>query len=60
MITLAYDETTGFESIQKDPIKKIVTDISFNLFITNPIQFIEAILHIWCYNFFGFIFNINF
>ena len=37
------------EMINKNPIKKIVLDIFFNLFLSNPVQFIEKILDIWCF-----------
>ena len=37
------------EMINKNPIKKIVIEIAFNLFCSNPIQFIEKILEIWCF-----------
>jgi hypothetical protein len=38
----------GLESTKKNPIKKLVTEISINLFYINPIEFMEAILEIWC------------
>ena len=40
----------GMESIKKDSVKSIVRDLSFILFITNPIEFLEAIIDIWCSN----------
>ena len=35
------------EDINKQPINKIIIEIALNLFITNPIEFIENILLIW-------------
>ena len=35
--------------INKQPIKAIVRDIAFNLFITNPIEFFENIIILWCH-----------
>ena len=37
------------KEINKQPIKMIVREIAFNLFITNPIEFIENIITLWCY-----------
>ena len=36
--------------INKNPIKKIVKNIGINLFKSNPIDFIETLLNIWCFN----------
>ena len=44
------EQIEGLESTMGDPIKKIVTEISFNLFYINPIEFMETILDIWCHN----------
>ena len=41
-------QTEGLESIKKNPIKKIVTEISINLFYINPIEFLETVLELWC------------
>ena len=41
----------GLESIKKDSVKSIVRDLSFILFITNPIEFLETIIDIWCFNY---------
>ena len=41
----------GMESIKKDTVKSIVRDLSFILFITNPIEFLETIIDIWCSNY---------
>ena len=43
------DIKQGFLSIKKDPIKNIVTDIGLNLFLINPIEFLQTIIKIWCY-----------
>jgi len=37
------------DMIYKNPIKKIIIEIAFNLFCSNPSQFIEKILEIWCF-----------
>ena len=44
------DIKDGLESIKKNPIKRIVRDIVFNLFLTNSIEFIETIIRIWCFS----------
>ena len=44
------DVYEGLESIRKKPLKKIVRDIAFNLFLTNPIEFMQTIIRIWCYS----------
>ena len=44
------DIKDGLESIKKNPIKRIVRDIVFNLFLTNSIEFIEKIIRIWCFS----------
>jgi len=43
------DIKQGFESIKKDPIKNIVNEISLNLFLINPIEFMQTLIKIWCY-----------
>ena len=43
------DIEQGIESIKKDPIKNIVREISLNLFIINPIEFMQTLIKIWCY-----------
>ena len=35
--------------INRQPIKLIVREIAFNLFIVNPIEFIENIIILWCH-----------
>ena len=37
------------KEINSHPIKLVVREIAFNLFITNPIEFIENIIKLWCY-----------
>ena len=37
------------DMINRNPIKKVVREIAFNLFCSNSIQFIEKILDIWCF-----------
>ena len=37
------------ELTKKNPIKKVVIEIAFNLFLSNSIQFIEKILDLWCF-----------
>ena len=37
------------DMINKNPIKKVILEIAFNLFYSNPSQFIEKILDIWCF-----------
>jgi hypothetical protein len=37
------------EMINKNPIKKIIIEIAFNLFCSNSIRFIEKVLDIWCF-----------
>ena len=36
------------QEINKQPIKLVVREIAFNLFITNPTEFIENIIKLWC------------
>ena len=43
------DIKQGLNIIKKDPIKKIVKEISLNLFLTNPIEFLQTLIKIWCY-----------
>ena len=43
------DIKQGFDSIKKDPIKNIVNEISLNLFLLNPIEFLQTLIKIWCY-----------
>ena len=35
--------------INNQPVKKLIREIAFNLFITNPIEFIENIIMLWCH-----------
>ena len=44
------DITNGLESVKKKPLKKIVREIAFNLFLTNPLEFMETIIRIWCFS----------
>ena len=37
------------EAIKKNPIKKVLIEIAFNLFLSNSIQFFEKILDLWCF-----------
>ena len=37
------------QEINGQPIKLVVREIAFNLFITNPVEFIENIIKLWCY-----------
>ena len=37
------------KEINKQPIKILVREIAFNLFITNPIEFFENIIILWCH-----------
>jgi hypothetical protein len=39
----------AMEMIKNNTVKKIVLDITYNLFISNPIFFIEKLLDIWCF-----------
>ena len=43
------DIKQGLNAIKKDPIKNIVKEISLNLFLTNPIEFLQTLIQIWCY-----------
>ena len=43
------DIKQGFYSIKNDPIKKLVIEISFNLFLISPIEFLQTLIKIWCY-----------
>ena len=43
------DIKQGLNSIKKDPIKNIVKEISLNLFLTSPIEFLQTLLKIWCF-----------
>ena len=38
------------EMINRNPIKKLIIEIAFNLFSSNSIQFMEKILDIWCFD----------
>jgi len=42
------DVEEGLEYINRDQIKSIITEIAFNLFTTNPIQFLQTLIEIWC------------
>ena len=44
------DIKEGLEYAKKKPLKKIVRDIAFNLFITNPIEFMQTLIKIWCFS----------
>ena len=44
------DIKEGLEAIKSDPLKKIVIEISSDLFITSPIEFMETLLTIWNFN----------
>ena len=37
------------ELTKLNPIKKVVIEIAFNLFLSNSIQFMEKILDLWCF-----------
>ena len=37
------------EAIKKNPIKNVIIEIAFNLFLSNSTQFIEKILDLWCF-----------
>ena len=37
------------EGIKKNPIKSVIIEIAFNLFLANSSQFIEKILDLWCF-----------
>ena len=37
------------DAINKNPIKQVIIDIAFNLFYSNPNEFMEKILDIWCF-----------
>ena len=37
------------KEINEHPIKLVVREIAFNLFITNPTEFIENVIKLWCY-----------
>ena len=37
------------ENIRKNPIKNVIIEIAFNLFLSNSTQFIEKILDLWCF-----------
>ena len=37
------------DMINKNPIKKVIREIALNLFASNPTQFIEKIIDIWCF-----------
>ena len=38
------------EKLSKNPIKKQVCQIAINLFKTNPIEFIDNVINIWCFS----------
>ena len=40
---------TAKDAIKKNPIKNVVIEIAFNLFLANSTQFIEKILDLWCF-----------
>ena len=37
------------ENIRKNPIKNVIIEIAFNLFLSNSTQFFEKILDLWCF-----------
>ena len=42
------DIKEGLEYTGKKPLKRIVRDLGLNLFLTNPIEFMETIVRLWC------------
>ena len=42
------DIKEGLEYTKKKPLKIIVRDLGLNLFLTNPIEFMETIVRLWC------------
>ena len=42
------DVEDGLEYIERDKIKSIIKKIARNLFIKNPIQFLQTLIDIWC------------
>ena len=45
-----YDIKQQLKKIIKNPIKKQVCQIGINLFKKNPVEFIDNIINIWCFN----------
>ena len=44
------DILTNMNIINNNPIKKVIRKICKNLFIANPVDFIETLINIWCFN----------
>ena len=44
------DIKKNLHQINHNPIKKIILQIAKNLFLIQPINFIETLLNIWCFN----------
>ena len=44
------DIKEGLKSIREKPLKKIIRDVGYNLFLANPIEFMKAIVNLWCIN----------
>ena len=45
------DIKKNLNQINQNPINKIIIEIASNLFKIHPINFIETLLNIWCFNF---------
>ena len=45
------DIKKNISQINHNPIKKIILEIAANLFKIHPINFIETLLNIWCFNY---------
>ena len=44
------DIKEGLKSIREKPLKKMIRDLGYNLFLVNPIEFMNAIVNLWCIN----------
>ena len=44
------DIRKNINQINQNPIKKIIIEMATNLFKINPVNFIETLLNIWCFN----------
>ena len=44
------DIKMNMKLINKSPIKKMIKEIATTLFKTNPVDFIETLINIWCFN----------
>ena len=44
------DIKKNMKKINKNPIKHIVKEIAINIFKENPIDFIETLINLWCFN----------